>query len=290
MCCVEGDGLYDLKLDGVVIIEGGDFGKSEKIWFDFQNCIGDVDCNNGDFSMNFICRNEAAACAHFPEACHEHGHIANVNATACNCPESATWLIKDKEGYTHLEGGPCEMLKRLFVSDAHLPDGMHDLISTGSDLIGSTTEMHNDRIAINEECLQLGEVKTFAVGHSSVNPTPQLTPSAAPTVGFSPISPDFCQEFENKLLIEFMSDVDSEWDNKLFAESNHELAWVEILRMQNFRSSNLNTFSVCLSETTHHRLKIIDEKANYICCENGQGWHDIHWNGKCSFCYFRYYQ
>lgn len=152
-CCVEGDGSCDLKLDGVAIIEGGDFGESEKIWFDFQNCIGDVDCDNSDFSMNSICRNEAAAFAHFPKACHECGHMVNINTTARNCPKSATWVIKDKEGHIHLEGGLREISKRLHVSDVCLPDGICDLISTGSDLIGSTIETHNDRIAIKEERL-----------------------------------------------------------------------------------------------------------------------------------------
>ena len=52
--------------------------------------------------------------------------------------------------------------------------------------------------------------------------------------------------------------------------------------MQNFRSSNLNTFTNCLSKSTCHRLKLTDAEANGICCDNGQGWYNVYWNGKSS--------
>ena len=64
-------------------------------------------------------------------------------------------------------------------------------------------------------------------------------------------------------------------------ESNYDLAWVE--RMQNFCSSNLNTFTICLKKSICHRLKITEAEANGVCCENGQGWCDVYQNGKQDF-------
>ena len=58
--------------------------------------------------------------------------------------------------------------------------------------------------------------------------------------------------------------------------------WVERIRMQNFHSSNLNTFINCLSKSTCHRLKITDAEVNGVCCDNRQGWHNVCWNGKSS--------
>ena len=164
-----------------------------------------------------------------------------------------------------------------------LPDGTHNLINTGFDLIGSKLEVNNGSLVINEEYLQSGEAKTFVVGQSPANPTPRSVPSMTPSVGYHPISPNLCYEHESKLFIEFMTDSKSEYDNKLFIESNYDLAWVEIIRMQNFRSSNLNAFTSCLKKSTCHRLKIIDAEANGLCCENGQGWCDVYWNGKHDF-------
>ena len=36
LCCAEGYGSYVLKAGENVIEEGGDFGKSEKFWFNFH--------------------------------------------------------------------------------------------------------------------------------------------------------------------------------------------------------------------------------------------------------------
>ena len=280
MCCVEGQGSYDLKVDDIAIVEGGDFKKSEQFWFKFQNCIDDSDCDEGDLGTTSVCRGRGTTCVYFPRACNEYGHMVYINTTTYNFPESATWVIEDKEGMTKYEGGPYELSKRTFAHDTCLPDGVYKLRNTGSDLIGCRLEIGNDGLVINEEYLQSGETKTIVVGQPLKNPTPQLMPSLTPSIAYTPILTNLCNEYENKLFVEFMADNKSEEHNKLFIESSYQSKWVERIAMQNFRSSNLNTFTNCLSKSTCHRLKLTDAEANGICCDNGQGWYNVYWNGK----------
>jgi hypothetical protein len=60
----------------------------------------------------------------------------------------------------------------------------------------------------------------------------------------------------------------------------HSSAWEEKCKLQNFDSSSLNAFNVCLDEHSCHRLKITDSESNGICCENGNGWYNAYWKGK----------
>ena len=206
-----------------------------------------------------------------------------INATTYNFPESATWVIDDEEGIIKHEGGPYELSKRTFTHDACLPDGVYKLRNTGLDLIGCRLGIGNDGLLINVEYLQSGETKIFTIGQPPTNPTPLLMPSMMPSISYTPIITNLCNEHENKLLIEFMADRKSEEHNKLFIESSYQSKWVERIRMQNFRSSNLNTFTICLSKSTCHRLNVTDSEANGICCDDGQGWYNVYWNGKYNF-------
>ena len=121
-----------------------------------------------------------------------------------------------------------------------LLDGTFNLINSGFDLISSKLEVNNGSLEIDEECMQSGEAKTLLVGQPPANPNPRSVPSMTPSVPYHPISPNIFYEHESKLFIEFMTDSKSEHDNKSFIERNYDLAWVEIIRMQNFRSSNAN--------------------------------------------------
>ena len=118
LCYAEGSGSYELKVGEHVIAEGGDFGKSEKFWFTFHDCLLDSDCDDGDYRTMSTCKIEATACLHRPRPCDEYGQIISINVTTLNFPEATGWKIKDHNGDVQLEGGHYELL----LAHAHKMD------------------------------------------------------------------------------------------------------------------------------------------------------------------------
>merc|ERR1740129_1348048 len=45
-------------------------------------------------------------------------------------------------------------------------------------------------------------------------------------------------------------------------------------------SSELISYNFCFDQINCHRFNIIDSASNGICCENGNGWYDVFWNGR----------
>ena len=93
-----------IRVDDNAIAEGGDFGKSENVWFQLQDCSSDSDCDDGEIKTT-RCSKEATACLHKPRPCDEHGHMVSINTTTFNFPEAADWKIEDHDEDFQLEGG-----------------------------------------------------------------------------------------------------------------------------------------------------------------------------------------
>lgn len=182
ICCKEGEGSYAVKVNDIVIVEGGDFGNSENFWFKHQNCIDDNDCDNNDYSTTYLCKKEAATCVYFPKNCDEYGEMVHIDITTFNFPELATWTIENREGMVQHEGGPYDLSKRTFTSNVCLPHGFYKIRNAGSDLIGIKLGVGNNGVAINEEYVNLKESRSFVVG------SPPLLPTFAPYISTNPTS------------------------------------------------------------------------------------------------------
>jgi hypothetical protein len=278
LCCAEGSGSYKLKVREHVIAEGGDFGKSEKFWFSFHDCLLDSDCDDGDYRTMSTCKIEATACLHRPRPCDEYGQIVSINVTTLNFPEATGWKIKDHNGDVQFEGGPYELSKSTYVDNACLPDGFYTFVNSGDDLFGLKLGVKNGGLLVNDENLWPGKVNDLVIGDPSFVPSTSTSPTSASTIT-KEISCS-CEGDKYPLTIEFMADNDSKLGNIIFIETMHSSAWEEKCKLQNFDSSSLNAFNVCLDKHSCHRLKITDSESNGICCENGNGWYNAYWKGK----------
>ena len=74
---------------------------------------------------------------------------------------------------------------------------------------------NDDKLMINEECLQSGQTNTFTVGNPPTKPTPSLMPSMTPSIAYNPISDCIPQKKmsknnEDTLLIEYKTDWSSQ--------------------------------------------------------------------------------
>ena len=163
---------------------------------------------------------------------------------------------------------------------------MYKLKSTGSDLIGIKLGIGDEGLLINEEYIQTAETREFVVG--SIPTIPSLTPSisASPTsVSIDDISCDICSNSQVLLSIKLMADNRSKEENMISIESYSNSKWEEKHRLHNFESDALNTFQLCFDDNHCHRLIITDSAFNGICCDYGDGWVDVKWNGTyCCFC------
>ena len=278
LCCAEGSGSYELKVGEHVIAEGGDFGKSEKFWFTFHDCLQDSDCDDGDYRTISTCKREATACLHRPRPCDEYGQIISINVTTLNFPEATGWKIKDLNGDVQFEGGPYELSKNTYHDNTCLPDGFCTFVNSGDDLFGLKLGVKNDQLLVNDENIWPGKLNNLVIGDPSFAPSTSTSPtSASPTANEISCS---CEEDKHPLTIEFMADNSSKLENIIFIETMHSSAWEEKHKLQNFDSSSLNTFNICLDKHSCHRLKITDSESNGICCENGNGWYNAYWKGK----------
>jgi len=276
-CCAEGYGSYVLKIGQNVIATGGDFGKSEQFWFSFQDCTVDSDCDDGDISTMNTCRKEAKACMHTLKACSEYGHMVSINATTNNFPEAVNWDIKDHNGDVKYEGGPYELSKTTYFANTCLADGIYTFSNLGTDFIGLKIGVGDDTPLVNEQYMWPDKSKEFVIGDPSTAPPTSASPTSASTTSNKLLCS--CEEDKDSLTIEFMADTASELENKIFIDSLHGSTWKERYRLQNFDSSSLNTFNICLDKHSCHRLKITDSASNGICCEKGNGWYKAYWNG-----------
>ena len=277
-CCAEGHGSYVLKIGENIIATGGNFGKSEKIWFTFQNCTLDSDCDDGDIRRRSTCRKEANVCLYTPKACNEYGHMVSINATTNYFPEAVSWKIKDHNGDVKHEGGPYDLSKTTYIDNACLPDGFYTFSNTGSDFIGLKIGIVEEDSLLVSEQLFPDKSKDFVIGDPSFAPSTSVSPTSASTTS-NELSCS-CGEDKHSLTIEFMADNGSKLENKIFIHSLNGSTWEERYRFQNFDSSSLNTFNICLDKDSCHKLKMTDLESNGICCENGNGWYNAYWNGK----------
>jgi len=315
ICCVEGQGLYVLRVDDIAIVEGGDFKKSEKFWFKFQNCVDDGDCDDGDVSTTSLCVNEVATCVYFPKACHEYGRMVDINTTTYNFPESAIWIIEDEKEVIKYEGGPYELSKTTFSHDVCLPDGIYKLKNIGSDLIGCRLAIGNDdKLMINEEYLQSGQTNTFTVGNPPTKPTPSLMPSMTPSIAYNPIksrsSCKFMQKMmvllqcklqcdavtlhesdcipqkrmsknnEDNLLIEYKTDWSSQ-ETIIYIDKRREnrraiSRFKNVKKFENFPLGILLTYSIRLRKNACHRFRIYRKKGEGL----GKRWYKLFWEGE----------
>ena len=94
------------------------------------------------------------------------------------------------------------------------------------------------------------------IGDPSFAPSTSTSPTSAYTIT-NEISCS-CEGDKNSLTIEFMADNGSKLENIIFIETMHSSAWEEKHKLQNFDSSSLNTFNICLDKHSCHRLKIND--------------------------------
>ena len=122
------------------------------------------------------------------------------------------------------------------------------------------------------------KINDFILGDPSFAPSASESPTSASTK--STESSCSCEGDQHSLTIKFMADNDSKLENKIFIDSLLGSIWEERHRFQNFDSSSLNAFNICLNKNSCHRLKMTDVESNGICCENGNGWCDEYWNGK----------
>ena len=279
MCCFEGEGSYEVKVDDIAIKQGGDFGKSENFWFKHKQCKNDSDCDDGAYSTTYTCDSKAATCIYIPKACHEYGEMMQINVTTFNFPESATWSIQDDEGVIQHEGGPYEISKRVFASEKCLPDGLYKVKNTGSDIIGIKLGLGTDGLLINEEYVQSGEDIHFVIGEVPVLPSFVPSTSISPSTPTVDLSCHSCSNNEGALSIDFMTDGKSNIENVVLIESNYNSEWKEKHRLQNLDSNTMNKFNLCFDKHSCHRLVIKDLGLDGICCEHGHGWFNAHWNG-----------
>ena len=79
-----------------------------------------------------------------------------------------------------------------------------------------------------------------------------------------------------------MADSKSNIQSKLLLERKYDFEWREVVTYQNLRSNELNTLISCLDKNECHRIVVTDSGFNGICCDEGNGWYDVFWNGKIS--------
>jgi len=287
ICCIEGKGSYSIKLDDVIIAEGGDFGKSENFWFKYHQCNQDIDCDNDDYSTSHTCIIEASACVYFPKACQDYGELIDIEIATFNFPESAAWVIEDGEGVIHYEGGPYQMSKRTFSHSKCLPDGVYKFKNTGSDILGIKLVAGDNSLLINEEFMQSNREIIFILG------TVPVAPSVLPSISTSPTSSatddsscHACSLNEAVLSIEIMTDSKSKLENVILIDTYYNNKWEEKHRLLNFKSNAMSKFDMCFDKELCHRLVIKDSGSDGICCDYGNGWYRAQWKSECQYCNF----
>ena len=85
--CIESKGSYLVKLDNIIIVEGGDFRKFENFWFKYYQCNQDIDYNNSDYSTSCKCISEASICVYFLKAYQDYSELVDIEIEIFNFPK-----------------------------------------------------------------------------------------------------------------------------------------------------------------------------------------------------------
>ena len=150
--------------------------------FKYHQCNQDIDCHNGNYSTSYKCVSEALACIYFLKAYQDYGELVDIEIAIFNFPESAAWVIKDKEEVIHYEGDPYQMHKRTYSHSKCLSDGVYKLKNTSSDIAGIKLGLGNNSLLTNKEFIQLNREVIFILG------TVPVALSILPSISTSPAS------------------------------------------------------------------------------------------------------
>merc|ERR1711935_1159212 len=110
-----------------------------------------------------------------------------------------------------------------------------------------------------------------------------VPPTNAPVLPTKAPSLDVCSPGEALFLVELMADTKSKWQNLYLIQKKNEVGeakkWLTIEKKKKFTNSQLNTHETCLSTSECHRFRIKDRKNNGLCCDHGEGWYKIYYDG-----------
>eukprot|EP00555_Chaetoceros_dichaeta_P015427 CAMPEP_0198275892 /NCGR_PEP_ID=MMETSP1447-20131203/65019_1 /TAXON_ID=420782 /ORGANISM="Chaetoceros dichaeta, Strain CCMP1751" /LENGTH=572 /DNA_ID=CAMNT_0043970799 /DNA_START=83 /DNA_END=1801 /DNA_ORIENTATION=+ len=111
-----------------------------------------------------------------------------------------------------------------------------------------------------------------------------VLPTNAPVLPTKAPSLDVCSPGEALFLVELMADTKSKKQNMyLIQKKNNNGAakkWSKIEKKNKFTNSELHTHETCLPTSDCHRFRIKDKKKNGLCCDHGEGWYKIYYDGK----------